>query len=75
MHLAERERVLREEQNLGVTEEHDNSLLVSNRMRRTGWAKIFSGLDRILLVQLIQPACTRHLGLYLGERDGQKQYT
>jgi hypothetical protein len=72
MHLTERERALREEQNLGVTEDHDDSLLVSNCMRRTGWAKIFAGLDRMLLVQLIQPACTGHLGLYLGERDGQK---
>jgi hypothetical protein len=75
MHLAERERALREEQNLGMTEDYDDPLLVSNWMRRTGWAKIFSGLDRMLLVRLTQPPCTGHLGLYPGERDGQKQYT
>jgi uncharacterized short protein YbdD (DUF466 family) len=75
MHLAERESALREEQNLGITKDCDDLLLVSDWMRRTGWAEIFSSLDRMLLVRLTQPACTGHLGLYLGEIDSQKQYT
>jgi hypothetical protein len=36
MHLAEREIALREEQNVSITEDYDDPLLVSNWIRRTG---------------------------------------
>jgi hypothetical protein len=75
MHLAERERALREEWDVDILEDHDDPLLPSNWMRRTGWVRIFSGLDRTLLVRLTQPPSTGHLGRYLGIRDGQKKHT
>jgi len=75
MHVAELERVLREERNVDVMEDFDDALLASNWMRRTGWARIFSGLDRMLLMRLIRPPSTGHFGLDLGKHDGHEKYS
>ena len=73
MHVAELERVLREKRNVDVMEDFDDALLASNWMRRTGWARIFSGLDRMLLMRLIRPPSTGHFGLDLGKHDGHEE--
>ena len=74
IHDAERARVARRNHAAsGVI--CDDPILASNWMRRTGWAKTFHGIDRSVLLRLVQsPQTTNQYGLFVCQNDAKAVY-
>jgi hypothetical protein len=65
------ERLARRQHSM-ETGEIEDPLLSSNWMRRTGWTKLFSGIDRSILVALSRPLTARADGFNVGSEPGEE---
>jgi hypothetical protein len=52
--------------------ERGDLLLSSNWMRRTGWTKLFSGIDRSIIVTLSRPPMARADGFNVRGEPGEE---
>ena len=65
------ERLARRQQSMEAGE-IQHPLLSSNWMRRNGWTKLFTGVDRSILVALLKPPAARADGFNAAVSLGKK---
>jgi hypothetical protein len=65
------ERLARRQHSMEAGERED-PLLSSNWMRRTGWTKLFLGIDRSILAALSRPPTARADGFNVGSEPGEE---